>query len=124
MQASENFIWWHVKNVKFIHDLSSLEGIKTQCYLSKNWHLPLSEPSHLILIMDFINTLLSPSSITCPTLLTPFKKICKLNPHSPGIISLIYASQLSSQTVSKPADALAWEIDRGDSLDITEWSKI
>ena len=54
-------------------------------------------------------------------MLTPFESLCRARPHSPGTISLIYSSVISTKTPPLRAYHSQWEKELGRQLDLEDW---
>lgn len=113
---------WISRDVLYMYnfvDSSSFIPFQT---LSEKYNIPSSELFRYLQIKNFFTPLLK--TTTPLTQLTPFETLCKNNPHSRGIISILYSHLLVQTNNNEPQYTQKWEKDLNRKLDNSEWNQI
>ena len=97
-------------------------SFKTFPEIRESHKLPASEIFRYLQIKNFFAPYLQ--GIDKLSDMTQFERICKRDPHSRGLISILY-SQLSTKLTAKlPSYAEKWMNDLGFNIDISTWNKV
>lgn len=86
--------------------------------LCESYGLPQSELFRYLQIKNFFTPYLN--SDTLLNQLTSFETICKNDPHTRGIISLLYSQILEQPELRKPSYVQKWELDLERTLEIED----
>lgn len=112
-------LWWAENGFTDVHSLFTPMRIITFEMLRSSHDIPLREHYSYLQIKHFLQQLIRAQPT--PYTLTPFERICRATPHSPGVIFLLYSSIISSRKPPVRAYHLQWEEDLGKKLDPEDW---
>lgn len=101
------------------HEYGRRSSDTLSLYSTSSHDIPLREHFRYMQIRHFLLTLIK--SQATPYTLTPFEHLCRSQPQSPGLISLIYAAIIGSTKPPVKAYHLHWEAELGKKLDPEDW---
>ena len=117
-----SFKKWISSNITQLCDMSTSTSLKTFPELCDRHQLPQSELFRYLQIKNFFMPYIQ--NLSKLDELTQFERICKREPHSKGLISIIYKHLITLPTADPPSYVEKWERDLGLQLESSDWDKI